>query len=155
MADVHDKDTRRRNMQAVHSKNTKPEIIVRKLLHALGFRFRLHVKTLPGTPDIVLPKYKAVIFVHGCFWHGHSCKRGALPKSNIEFWQNKIKGNMLRDVSHIARLKDQGWRVLIVWECALIGHGHLEGPQVQEMLSEWLHHGVSNQQLTKSGITSL
>ncbi|WP_241264367.1 very short patch repair endonuclease [Bowmanella dokdonensis] len=105
-------------MQAVKQKNTKPEVLVRKLLHSLGYRFRIHKKGLPGTPDIVLPKYKTCIFVHGCFWHHHKdCKRSPLPKTNTSFWENKIMRNVARDKKHIEDLQRLGWKVLVIWEC--------------------------------------
>ena len=104
-------------MSKVKSKNTKPEMIVRRGLFALGYRYRIHTK-LEGKPDIVLPKREAVIFVHGCFWHGHECKRGTLPKSNTEFWSEKINRNKARDREHRDNLERAGWRVLEVYECA-------------------------------------
>lgn len=107
-------------MRAVKGKNTRPEQAVRSLLHSLGYRFRLHRRTLPGSPDIVLPGRKAVIFVHGCFWHGHDCKRGArTPKANADYWVGKIGRNMARDARARAELEAQGWRVLVVWECEI------------------------------------
>lgn len=116
--DKHTPEQRSRNMSAVKQRDTGPEIIVRKLLHKLRFRFRLCRKGLPGTPDIVLPKYKTCIFVHGCFWHHHvGCKRATLPKSNKRFWQEKILRNQERDSVNIHDLEDQGWKVLVVWEC--------------------------------------
>ena len=104
-------------MSAVRSKNTEPELAVRKLLYSLGYRYRLHVKDLPGHPDIALRKRRCVIFVNGCFWHGHSCRRGSPPSSNIEFWRRKIGKNRNRD-RHVRReLRKNGWSVLTVWEC--------------------------------------
>ncbi|MDZ7767162.1 MAG: very short patch repair endonuclease [Melioribacteraceae bacterium] len=100
--------------------DTKPEMIVRKLLHANGFRYRLHVKDLPGKPDLVLPKYNSVIFVHGCFWHVHEgCKYFKLPESNAEFWKKKLYGNKERDQKHIEKLEEEGWNIIVVWECEL------------------------------------
>lgn len=105
-------------MVAIKGKDTKPEMIVRKYLFSRGLRFRIQVRKLPGNPDIVLPKYKTVIFVNGCFWHGHEgCRYYRLPKSNIEFWENKIKNNVARDVRNEEELKALGWRVIRVWEC--------------------------------------
>lgn len=107
-------------MRAVKGKDTKPEIALRKALFALGLRYRLNVKDLPGKPDLVFPKYRTVIFVHGCFWHGHACKRGArAPKSNAEYWNAKIARNKARDKNNAAALKKLGWRVVTVWECEL------------------------------------
>ena len=105
-------------MSAIKSKNTKPEIAVRKLLHSMGYRFRLHRKDLPGSPDIVLPKYKTVIFVHGCFWHRHeNCKYASNPKTRKEFWENKFKGNVKRDLEIQKNIKNIEWRSLVIWEC--------------------------------------
>ena len=106
-------------MQNVKTKNTAPEIKLRSLLHKNGFRFRVNRKDLPGKPDIVLPKYRAVIFVHGCFWHGHDCPRGQRPQTNADFWNQKIDRNVIRDKSDVSLLESLGWRVLIVWECEI------------------------------------
>lgn len=120
MADVHDADTRSYNMSCVKSKNTKPEIWVRKYLFACGFRYRINVKKLPGTPDIVLPKYKTAIFVNGCFWHGHkNCRYFVIPKTRTEWWLDKINRNIDRDQANILALKKSGWRVITIWECQL------------------------------------
>ncbi len=118
MADVHTKKQRSYNMSRIRSKNTKPEMIVRSWLHKQGYRFRLHDKTLPGKPDIVLKKYKTVIFVHGCFWHGHkNCKHYVVPKTRTEWWLDKINGNIARDKKAQKQLKKLGWKVVNVWEC--------------------------------------
>lgn len=120
MADCHDKETRSYNMSRIRSKNTKPEEVVRKYLFSKGFRYRKNDARLPGKPDIVLPKYKTVIFVNGCFWHKHeSCKYFVWPKSNPEFWKNKIERNIQRDIQNHQLLRDTGWNVLVVWECEL------------------------------------
>jgi len=122
MADVHDKKTRSYNMSRIKGKDTKPEMLVRKFLHANGFRYRLHVKDLPGKPDIVLPKYRTVIFVHGCFWHGHlDCKKAALPKTRTRWWLNKININITNDQKATETLIKDGWKVLIIWSCELKG----------------------------------
>jgi DNA mismatch endonuclease (patch repair protein) len=125
-------------MRAIRSKNTQPEIQVRKLLHAAGFRFRLHRKDLPGNPDIVLPKHRAVIFVHGCFWHGHQCHLFKLPGSRTEFWQGKISKNQQRDIRDIRELQEIGWRVLTIWECALKGKHRLRADVIVAEMSSWL-----------------
>jgi len=105
-------------MSRIRGKNTSPEMIVRKLLHSLGYRFRLHLRDLPGCPDIVLPKHRLLIFVHGCFWHMHSCRYGkVVPKTNAEFWQNKRSGNVKRDRKRIRELQKLDWKVVTVWEC--------------------------------------
>ena len=111
-------ERRSRNMSAIKSKNTKPEIAVRKVLHSIGYRFRLHRKDLPGSPDIVLPKYKTVIFVHGCFWHRHeNCKYASNPKTRKEFWENKFKTNVKRDKEIQEKIKNIGWKSVVIWEC--------------------------------------
>ena len=118
--DVHDKQTRSYNMSQIKSKNTKPEEMVRKYLFAHGFRYRKNDKKLPGKPDIVLPKYKTVVFINGCFWHGHEgCRYFVIPKTNTEFWLNKITGNIIRDARKNEELIELGWKILTVWECEL------------------------------------
>ena len=113
-------EQRSRNMSAIKSKNTKPEIKVRKVLHSMGYRFRLHRKDLPGSPDIVLPKYKTVIFVHGCFWHRHkNCKYASTPKTRQEFWEAKFRENINRDKLNQENLSSKGWKIIIVWECEI------------------------------------
>lgn len=120
MADIFDVASRSYIMSQIKGKNTKPEILVRKYLHALGFRFRLHDRKLPGTPDIVLPKYKTVIFVHGCFWHGHkNCKYANIPKTRTEWWSDKFDRNKLNDKKAARILKKDGWHVITVFECEL------------------------------------
>lgn len=119
MTDVVDKKTRSRMMSGIRGKNTKPELIVRRYLHRHGFRYRLHDRKLPGHPDIVLPKYQTVVFVHGCFWHQHDCVRFVWPKTRREFWAEKISGNVQRDQVNAQLLRDMGWQVLVVWECDL------------------------------------
>lgn len=115
--DTVSKAQRSRNMALVRTRDTTPELIVRKIIHAEGFRFRLHRADLPGKPDIVLPKHHAVVFVHGCFWHAHGCRRGAAPSSNTEFWERKRQANVQRDQRQRSQLQAMGWRVLVVWEC--------------------------------------
>jgi len=120
MADVHNKATRSYNMSQIKGKDTKPEMLVRKFLHANGFRYKLHDKSLPGKPDIVLPKYRTVIFVHGCFWHGHkNCKYYVTPKTRTEWWLNKINGNITNDLKSAKFLKQDGWKIITIWECQL------------------------------------
>lgn len=120
MSDTLSKERRSWNMSRIRSKDTAPEKIVRSMLYRRGYRYRLNVKTLPGTPDIVLRKYRSVIFVHGCFWHRHeNCKSAATPKQNASFWQRKFEQNIMRDQSNQQRLKEMGWRVYIVWECQI------------------------------------
>lgn len=120
MTDIKTPEQRSRNMAAIKGKDTKPEMIVRKYLFSRGLRFRVQVRKLPGTPDIVLPKYRTAIFVNGCFWHGHEgCKYFRLPKSNVEFWKEKIERNIERDRESMQALLDLGWKVIRVWECEL------------------------------------
>jgi DNA mismatch endonuclease (patch repair protein) len=120
MADVHSKETRSYNMSRIRSKDTKPELLVRKFLHKNGFRYRLHVKDLPGKPDIVLPKYKTVIFIHGCFWHGHEgCKKASLPKTRPDWWKDKINRNIQNDIHAEVALNTNNWNVIKIWECDL------------------------------------
>ncbi len=138
MVDVHTPERRSKNMRAIRSKDTKPELLLRRLLHAQGFRFRLHRKDLPGKPDIVLPKYRAAIQVHGCFWHGHKCYLFKTPKSQTEFWLNKINTNRTRDEQQNKALIDSGWRLLIVWECALKGSLKQPDTELISSISKWI-----------------
>lgn len=120
MADKITPEQRSRTMRAVKSKDTKPEMVVRRMLHRLGYRFRLHRKDLPGKPDIVLPRHKKVIFVHGCFWHGHAgCRQATRPTSNVAYWSDKIDGNIMRGRHHLQQLDQQGWHCLVLWGCAI------------------------------------
>lgn len=125
--DVFSKDKRSQIMSKVGGKNTKPELIVRSLLHRMGYRFRIHRADLPGNPDISLPRHKKVIFIHGCFWHGHiECPRAKRPSTNQEFWQKKLDKNIERDRQNIAKLDDLGWTVLVIWQCEMKDLGKLE-----------------------------
>src|SRR5258705_3419682 len=120
MADVHSKEIRSYNMSRIKAKNTKPEILVRKFLHAQGFRYKLHDKKLPGKPDIVLPKYKTVIFIHGCFWHGHkNCKKATIPKTRTIWWKNKIARNIASDENAMKQLKKNKWKIIVIWQCQM------------------------------------
>lgn len=132
MADTRTKQKRREIMQSVKSVNTTPELAVRSLVHRLGYRFRLHYKKLPGKPDLAFPARNKVIFVHGCFWHGHeNCAKGKLPKSNLEFWQPKILRNKERDAQRTKEIKSLGWKVLTVWQCELKKVKALQGKIVK------------------------
>jgi DNA mismatch endonuclease, patch repair protein len=120
VTDTLSRQQRSENMARIRSKDTQPELRVRSLLHGLGFRFRLHSKQLPGSPDIILPKYNAVIFVHGCLWHGHSkCRRGRRPMSNVDYWNRKITRNLERDATNAELLRRLGWKRIVIWECEL------------------------------------
>lgn len=137
MVDVVDSATRSRMMSGIRGRNTKPEILIRSLLHRQGFRFRLHVRDMKGKPDIVLPRYRAVLFVHGCFWHGHNCPLFKLPGTRSDFWREKIERNQKNDATAMDVLLADGWRVGVIWECALRGAGkNIEG--VAQSLAEWL-----------------
>ena len=138
MVDIVDAATRSRMMSGIRGRNTKPEILIRSLLHRRGFRFRLDARDLAGRPDIVLPRYRAVIFVHGCFWHGHDCHLFKWPQTRAEFWRDKIGRNRANDAKAQAALLEAGWRVATVWECALRGANRdIEG--VLQRLIDWLH----------------
>jgi DNA mismatch endonuclease (patch repair protein) len=133
-----DKATRSRMMAAIKGKNTRPEIIVRKALHAAGFRFRLHDRKLPGKPDIVLRKHKTVIFVHGCFWHGHECEKFRWPKTRKAWWRKKIEGNRKRDTKNTLELENNGWCVLSLWECALLDFNRMSQKSMNRELVLWI-----------------
>jgi DNA mismatch endonuclease (patch repair protein) len=138
MTDVHSIKVRSYNMSRIKSQDTKPEMIVRKFLFGKGFRYKLHVKKLFGKPDIVLPKYKTVIFINGCFWHAHeNCKYFVLPKSKTEWWQNKLTKNKERDLAHQQKLKEDNWKVILVWECKL-------KPKEREETLQWLQQQIIN-----------
>lgn len=140
MSDVHSAEQRSKNMRAIKQKNTNPEIRIRRLLFAKGFRFRIHVRSLDGSPDIVLPKHRVVIFVHGCFWHGHQCHLFKLPSTRTEFWANKIELNKGRDERDQKELIAKGWRVLTVWECALKGKKKQPDDVVINEITDWIIH---------------
>lgn len=114
------REKRSQIMASVKNKNTKPEVLVRSMLHKAGFRFRLFHKDLPGSPDIVLPKFNMIIFVHGCFWHGHKCPKGRRPASNRKFWNKKLDKNIKRDKNNLSALKALGWKVKVIWECETV-----------------------------------
>ena len=135
MADVVTPEVRSRMMAGIRGKNTKPEMIIRRGLHAMGFRYKLHHKGLPGRPDLVFPRYKAVVFVHGCFWHKHDCRYFKWPNTRPEFWQKKIVDNRRRDDCNVKALASSGWRVAIVWECAT-KNSHSE--LAVSALADWL-----------------
>ncbi|MES2757383.1 MAG: very short patch repair endonuclease [Pseudomonadota bacterium] len=138
MGDVHNTEQRSANMRAIRNKDTKPEMQIRRLLFARGFRFRLHVKSLPGSPDIVLPKHRVAVFVHGCFWHGHGCHLFKIPASRTEFWTAKIQGNRDRDYKHQEKLLAAGWRVLTIWECAIKGNQKRSTEEVSAQIGNWI-----------------
>lgn len=139
MADIVDKATRSRMMSGIRSTNTKGEVQLRSALHRLGFRFRLHDRKLPGRPDIVLPRYRAVIFVNGCFWHGHSCSLFRWPSTREEFWRDKIASNIARDQSAKMELIAAGWRVATIWECSWKGRFRLNDDERVSLCAQWLN----------------
>lgn len=137
--DTVDRETRSRMMSGIRSRNTKPELLIRKQLFARGFRYRINVKKLPGSPDIVFAKHQAVIFVHGCFWHGHDCRFFRLPATRPEFWTEKINKNRKRDARALNELHALGWRICIIWECALRGKQKLIAMQeTVDNIAGWL-----------------
>ncbi|UQS18075.1 very short patch repair endonuclease [Pseudomonas sp. HS6] len=151
--DIVSPSTRSRMMSGIRAKNTKPELTIRRSLHKLGFRYKLHEKKLPGKPDLVLPKYNVVIFVHGCFWHGHNCPLFKWPKTRPEFWQKKIGRNRENDHLTEKKLLDNGWRVCKVWECAIRGNGITVSNVIVE-LSRWIRGGSSNLEISRASFTA-
>jgi DNA mismatch endonuclease, patch repair protein len=151
MADVVPPEVRSRMMAGIRGKDTKPEIMLRKGLHAAGFRYKLHDRTLPGRPDMVFPRHRAVLFAHGCFWHGHDCHLFKWPKSRQEFWTAKIGSNREVDTRSETALTAAGWRLGIVWECALKGRARLPLPSILEACTRWLRS--DEQQLEVKGST--
>ena len=141
MPDVVDPATRSRMMSGIRGKNTKPELLIRRGLHARGLRFRLHCRDIPGNPDLCFRSRRAVVFVHGCFWHAHDCHLFRWPGTRVEFWQEKIEGNRTRDAATMARLHEQGWRVLTIWECALKGSKRQPVEHVLDRAQAWLLNG--------------
>lgn len=138
MADVFTSEKRSEVMSKIRGKNTKPEIIIRKALHALGYRYSLHKNDLPGKPDLYFRKYNAVIEINGCFWHGHECHLFRIPKSNTEFWQKKINKNRDRDERNFKKLRNSGYRILNIWECAIKGKTSLDFDKLINSIEDWL-----------------
>lgn len=156
MADVVDKKTRSRMMSGIRAKDTQPELYLRKSLHAQGFRFRIHVKDIPGKPDIVLPKYRALIVIHGCFWHGHDCHYFKLPATNTNFWKTKIDSNRKRDRMALSRQHRDGWRCLVIWECAIrMSQRHPEKLNVTALAAQWLTGRCSSAVIDEMGLEKL
>lgn len=152
MTDVHDKSTRSKNMRAIKCKDTKPEVIVRKLLHRSGLRYRVCPKDLPGKPDMYLPKFNAAVFVHGCFWHAHDCPYFKLPKSNTAFWEDKLGKNAKKDKSTLKQCSSENIRVLIIWECAIQGKEKLSPLLLTTLIRSWLLSNSVNAILDTSGL---
>jgi DNA mismatch endonuclease (patch repair protein) len=147
LPDVVDQQTRSRMMSGIRGKNTDPELQIRKGLHAKGFRFRIHSKEVPGKPDLVLPKYHAAIFVHGCFWHGHDCALFKLPGTRTDFWKAKIASNCKRDTVVQEQLAKDGWRSLTIWECAMRGPARIGIGQTIDAAAAWLSNGSSSAEI--------
>jgi DNA mismatch endonuclease (patch repair protein) len=141
MPDVVDAQTRSRMMSGIRGKNTKPELVVRRVLHRRGFRYRIHATALPGKPDMAFAGRRAVVFVHGCFWHGHDCHLFKWPSSRVDFWRQKITRNQEKDAETDAALRLAGWRRLIVWECALKGRTRLTLERLGTLAGRWLETG--------------
>lgn len=151
MADIVSPSKRSQMMAGIKAANTKPEMIIRRGLHSLGFRYRLHAKGLPGKPDLVFPKYNAVILVHGCFWHGHGCALFKWPTSKERFWREKIGKNHARDLKTESELASQGWRILKIWECSLKGRNKLGTKKVIEQAAAWLQSDNTKSEIMGSG----
>lgn len=144
MPDIVDPQTRSRMMAGIQGKNTKPELAIRHGLHALGFRYRLHDARLPGKPDLVMPRYRTVVFINGCFWHGHDCHLFKWPSTRPEWWREKIEKTRLTDAAALAALEKDGWRVAVVWECALKGRTRLPLDEVIGELANWIVSGSTD-----------
>lgn len=152
MADIVSPEIRSKMMSAIRGKNTKPELLIRKGLHALGYRYRLHLPNLPGKPDMVFPKHSAVIEINGCFWHGHGCHMFSWPSGkNRDFWRKKIGLNMERDRKNLRALEDDGWRVLVVWECAVRGKEKWSVDELILEISRWLESGTGTMEIGSRG----
>ena len=136
--DTVDRQTRSKIMASVGQKNTGAELLLRKALHKIGLRYRLHDRSLPGSPDLVFPRFRAVIFVHGCYWHSHGCYKSTVPKSRREFWQDKFNANERRDARNSRLLLESGWRVMIVWECSLLGKNAFPAHKAAQHVRAWL-----------------
>jgi|TARA_A100001518_G_C1226238_1_gene75441 DNA mismatch endonuclease (patch repair protein) len=147
MADSVSKAVRSRMMSGIKGKDTKPELLLRQNLHRRGFRYKLHTRNLPGRPDMVFPRFDAVLFSHGCFWHGHDCSLFRWPQTRREFWEEKIRGNQARDIRNEQLLLDTGWRVGKVWECALRGRDRIGIDEVIEQCANWLEGSATQLEL--------
>jgi len=141
LADIVSSDKRSEMMSGIRGKNTKPELFIRRGLFKRGFRFRVHVSQLPGKPDIVLPRYKAIILVNGCFWHVHGCSLFKWPSSRVDFWRNKLVETRKHDTESLRKLKATGWRILVIWECAIKGKGKWSTDKLLEATEKWIVGG--------------
>lgn len=151
MVDNLEKGVRSRVMSAIKSRDTRPEVLIRRALHREGFRYRLHVKELPGKPDLVFPRYNAVIQVNGCFWHSHGCYLSSIPRTRVSFWAQKLDRNRERDALNLLRLNELGWRVLTIWECALQGKQKRDINTLLTVISDWLKEGSGNIDISGKG----
>jgi DNA mismatch endonuclease (patch repair protein) len=151
LADVLTPEQRRLNMSRVRGKNTKPELVLRRALHARGLRYRVHPREVPGKPDIVLPRHKAVILIHGCFWHGHDCSLFKWPATRTEFWRKKIEGNRKRDLKTLAELHAAGWRVIVIWECALRGQSRKPFSELLDECESFIRSGCETFETVQGG----
>ncbi len=140
--DTVDKETRSRIMSRNRHRDTGPEIQLRSVLHRAGLRYRLYNKKLPGKPDLVFPRFRATVFVHGCYWHAHGCYRSSVPKSHQDYWKTKFSRNRERDVRNIALLRELNWRVMIIWECSVVGKNAMPSNELTETVCSWLHGSV-------------
>ncbi len=155
--DVHTREQRSHNMRQIRARDTKPELIIRKALHKRGFRYRLHGPQLPGRPDLVFRQFKAVIFVHGCFWHGHDCPKFRLPATRSSFWDRKIVKNRARDELVAEMVAEQGWRSLVIWECAIAGTARIPLDNLTDLTAAFLYGSAATQSVVgnwPSGIVS-
>jgi DNA mismatch endonuclease (patch repair protein) len=152
MADAVDRATRSRMMANIRGKDTKPEITIRSALHKRGLRYRLHVPNLPGKPDLVFPKFRAVMFINGCFWHGHDCKLFKLPVTRPEFWQQKINANQARDQRQLTELQMKGWRTLVVWECVTRRGSSIPYEALIDCIENWLTTSNDSAYINLGGI---
>jgi DNA mismatch endonuclease (patch repair protein) len=148
--DTVDRQTRSRIMSSVGQKDTGPEMLLRAALHRAGLRFRLHDRTLPGSPDLVLPRFRSVVFVHGCYWHSHGCHRSTIPKSDTEFWLTKFRANKHRDKQNVQLLLEDDWRVMIVWECAITGKSAQSAAELTANVYAWLKSSMAYAEVTRT-----
>jgi len=146
VTDVLTPDQRRLNMSRIRARDTKPEMLIRRGLHARGLRYRLHDRSLPGRPDLVFSRRAVAVFVHGCFWHLHGCALSKLPSARQSFWRKKLEQNAARDLKNIEALQACGWRVLVIWECAMRGAGRLNSSEMLDVATGFITTGVSNYQ---------
>lgn len=153
MVDVVDELTRSRMMSGIRANDTKPELMIRKALHARGFRYRLHAPDMPGKPDLVFPRYRSVIFIHGCFWHGHSCRYFKWPKTRPEFWVEKIGKNIDRDARQLHSIQASGWRTMVIWECATRSRTAGSLAVLIDRVSDWLVNGGPHIQIDEAGLS--